>query len=55
MAQAPDYYDAVAESDISRVDNVSRDPERTRRIMRAYARSVSSEATVILKRAQLIS
>ena len=46
LAQAPDYYDAVVESDISRVDNITRDTERARRVMRAYARSVSSEATI---------
>ena len=46
LAQAPDYYDAVVESDISRVDDITRDAERARRIMRAYARSVSSEATI---------
>ncbi len=46
LAQALDYYTAVVESDISRVDNVARDPERVRRIMRSYARSVSSEATI---------
>lgn len=46
LAQAPDYYEAVAESDISRVDEVARDPERARRVMRAYARSVSSEASI---------
>ncbi len=46
LAQAPDYYDGLVESDISRVDDVERDPERARRVMRAYARSVSSEATV---------
>ncbi len=46
LAQAPDYYDAVVESDISRVDDVARNPERAKRIMRAYARSVASEATI---------
>ncbi len=46
LAQAPDYFEAVVESDISRADNVQRDPERARRVMRAYARSVSSEATI---------
>ena len=46
LAQAPDYYDSVVESDISRVDDIKRDPERARRIMRAYSRSVSSEATI---------
>ena len=46
LAQAPDYYEAVVESDISRVDEVSRDPQRARRVMRAYARSVASEASI---------
>lgn len=46
LAQAPDYYEGLVESDISRVDKVDRDPKRTRRVMRAYARNVSSEATV---------
>lgn len=46
LAQAPDYYDAVVESDISRVDNVERNSERARRVLRAYSRSVSSEATI---------
>ena len=47
LAQAPDYYDAIVETDISRVDNVTRDPERAKRVMKAYARSVSSEATIV--------
>lgn len=46
LAQAPDYYEAVVESDISRVDDVVRDPERTRHIMRAYARNISSEVSI---------
>lgn len=46
LAQAPDYYDSVVESDISRVDDVKRDSERAKRIMRAYSRSVSSEASI---------
>ena len=46
LAQAPDYFDAVVESDISRVDNVERNSERARRVLRAYSRSVSSEATI---------
>lgn len=46
LTQAPDYFDAVVESDISRVDNVERNSERARRVLRAYSRSVSSEATI---------
>ena len=46
LAQAVDYYEAVVESDISRVDGIKREPEKARRVLRAYARSVSSEATI---------
>ena len=46
LAQAPDYCEAIAEADISKVDGIERDPERTRRILRAYAQSVASEATI---------
>ena len=34
LKQARDYYDAVVNDDISRVDGVKRDPERTKRLMR---------------------
>ena len=38
-----DYLDGVVNSDISRVDNVNRDPERARRIMRSYARNQGTQ------------
>ena len=44
LEQAFDYCDAVIQSDMSRVDNVSRDPARTRRLMRAYARLQGTQA-----------
>ena len=47
LAQAPDYYDSLVESDISRVDGVERDPEKARRVMRAYSRSVASETSTL--------
>ena len=46
LAQAPDYVDAVVESDISRVDNITRNSDIARQVMRAYARSVSTETSV---------
>lgn len=46
LAQAPDYVNAVVESDVSRVDGIKRDPEKARRVLKAYARIVSSEATI---------
>ena len=36
--QAINYFEAIVKTDISRVDNVERDEERTRRIMRSSAR-----------------
>lgn len=38
LGRAFDYYDAVVKTDISRVDGVRRDSDRTHRIMRSYAR-----------------
>lgn len=37
LDQAMDYYNAVVRSDINRADNVQKNPERVRRLMRAYA------------------
>ena len=39
LDQALDYYDAVVRSDINRADNVQKDPERVKRLMRSYARN----------------
>lgn len=38
LDQAIDYYDAVIHHDIGRSDNVARDPERVKLLMRSYAR-----------------
>lgn len=40
------YYEAVVHTDISRVDNVSRDPERAKRILRSLARNQCAQVTV---------
>lgn len=40
------YYEAVVHSDISRVDNVSRDPERAKRILRSLARNQCAQVTI---------
>ena len=39
LDQAFDYYDAVVHSDINRADNVQKNPERVKRLMRSYARN----------------
>lgn len=38
LDRATDYFEAVVESDISRADDIPRDPDRVRQLMRAYAR-----------------
>lgn len=43
LDQAADYYDAVVRSDINRADNVQKNPERVRRLMRSYARNQGSQ------------
>ena len=50
LDQAFDYYDAVVNTDISRVDKVARDPERTKRLLRAYARHQGAQvANTVIK------
>ena len=51
LDRANDYYEAVVESDISRVDGVSRTPSRVHRLMRSYARlqGTQSNLSVIKK------
>lgn len=44
LRQARDYYDALTESDMSRVDGVRRDTERVRALMRSYARNICTQA-----------
>lgn len=55
LDQAYDYYDAVVNSDISRVDNINRNPERAKNIMRSYARNIGSQASNETIRNDIIS
>ena len=55
LKQAFDYYDAVVNDDISRADGVKRDPERTKRIMKSYARNVATQVSLETIRADVIS
>lgn len=43
LEQAFDYFDGVVNSDISRVDNVERNKDRSIRLLKSYARSISSQ------------
>lgn len=45
LEQAFDYLDSVINSDVSKVDDVSRNPERTKNIMKSYARNLGSQAS----------
>jgi len=46
LRQAANYVDSVANSDISRVDDVSRNAEFTRRLLRSYARHQGAQVSV---------
>ena len=43
LDQAIDYYDAVVHFDINRADNVQKNPEKVRRLMRSYARNQGAQ------------
>ena len=55
LEQAYDYYDAVVKSDISRVDGITRNPERVKRLMRSYARNQGSQATNTLLKEDIMA
>lgn len=46
LSQAFDYYDLVTDSDIARMDGVTRNPERVRLLMRSYARHQGAGASI---------
>lgn len=45
LEQPYDYYNAVVNVDISKVDNVERNNERTKNLMKSYARNIGSQAS----------
>ncbi len=55
LDQAYDYIDAVEQRDISAVDGVKRDPVRTHRLLRSYARHQGAAATYSTIKADLIA
>ena len=46
LDQAFDYYDAVVNSDISRVDGINRESTRVKNLMRSYARNIGSQVSI---------
>lgn len=55
LDQAFDYFDAVVNRDISRVDGVKRDSERTKRIMKSYARNQGTQTAYTALRDDIIA
>ena len=47
LDRALEYVEAVVNSDISRVDGVSRDPRRVRLLLRSYARQQGTQSTIV--------
>ncbi len=47
LDRAFEYVDAVVNSDISRVDGVSRDPRRARLLLKSYARLQGTQSTIV--------
>ena len=43
LDQAFDYVDAVIRKDMSRVDNIRRDPQKVRSLLRSYARNIGTQ------------
>lgn len=43
---AYDYYDAIVKSDISRVDNVNRNSENVKHLMRSYSRNQGQQVSI---------
>ena len=44
LQMAANYYDAVVNMDISRVDDIERNPDRAVRLLRSYARTIGTQA-----------
>ena len=55
LEQAFDYCDAVVQSDISRVGNVNRNPERVRRLMHSYARLQGTQSSLTAIKADMLA
>lgn len=55
LDQAFDYYDAIVNTDISRVDNVKRDSERAKRLMKSYARHQGTQTAYTVLRDDILA
>ena len=55
LEQAFDYVDAIVNADISRVDNVQRDSERAKRLMKSYARHQGTQTAYTVLRDDILA
>lgn len=55
LDQAFDYIDSVIENDIQRVDGVKRSAERTRLLLRSYARNISQQVSYATIKADMLT
>ena len=55
LDQAFDYVDSIVSQDIQRVDNVKRSRERTRLLLRTYARNISQPASYSTLRKDMLA
>lgn len=46
LFQAIDYFDSIISNDISRVDNIRKDKEKAMRLLKSYARNISTQASL---------
>lgn len=53
LEQAYDYYDAIVNQDMSRVDGVKRDAERVKTLMRSYARNQGAQISNAMLKADM--
>ena len=53
LEQAYDYYDAIINQDISRVDGIKRDIERVKTLMRSYARNQGAQVSNAMLKADM--
>ena len=54
LQQAIDYFDAVVYSDVNRVDQVKRNPEKVKRLLWSYARNDASQCSLETIRRDII-
>lgn len=55
LDQASDYFDSVVDYDIQRVDKVKRSAERTKLLLRSYARNISQQVSISTIRKDMLT